>query len=292
MTHALPPTVTIGDARITRIPELVADMLKPDAFFPGLAQETMSADDWRLMTGQAEAPAILKIPVHSWLVQIDGLTVLIDTGVGNGKTRAYSKTFSQCDNPFLERLAAAGVAPADVDLVLITHIHTDHVGWNTRLEHGRWVPTFPHARHVFAQADLDFFEHVAPADRRVIYEDSVLPIIEAGLADIIPNDGALIAGLFTFIPTPGHTAGHMAIALTSAGEEAIFTGDAMHNPIQVGRPALGCVFCADKPQAEATRRHLLERAADTGATLFTAHFPGSSAGRVTRDGTGFIWQAL
>jgi glyoxylase-like metal-dependent hydrolase (beta-lactamase superfamily II) len=289
---SLPSPITLGRARITRIPEMVVDMMAPNAFFPDLDAEVLSPDDWRLMTGQAEPPAMLSIPVHSWLVELDGLTVLIDTGAGNGKTRDYSKVFTNLNNPFLERLAEAGVTPDDVDLVLMTHLHTDHVGWNTRLDGDRWVPTFPKARYVFAKAEQEFFETTAPANRRVIYEDSVLPVIEAGLAETIPAEGAVINGLFTFIPTPGHTAGHMAISLTSEGKQALFTGDVMHSPIQVGRPALSCVFCIDKAQAETTRRSVLNEAADTGATLFTAHFPGNSMGHIRRSDSGFSWQPL
>jgi len=171
----------------------------------------------------------------------------------------------------------------------------DHVGWNTRLDNGRWVPTFPNARYVFSRVEREFFDTPAGESRRMVFDDSVLPVIDAGLADEVgPEGGEYLPGI-RFHPTPGHSAGHMSIEIESAGAHALFSGDVWHHPIQVYRPAWSSVFCADKHRATVSRRWVLDRAVETGATVFTPHFAGTSAGVVSAlaqsDG-GFAWRFL
>ncbi|WP_460909338.1 MBL fold metallo-hydrolase [Paraburkholderia jirisanensis] len=232
------------------------------------------------------------LSIHTWVVRHEGRTILVDTASGNHKNRPFSALFHQLDTPYLARLEAAGVRPEEVDLVLLTHLHVDHVGWNTRLEEGRWVPTFPNARYVLPTAEREFFDTPAGEKRLMVFEDSVLPVINAGLVDEIGVGGGEYLPGIVFHPTPGHCVGHMSIEVTSAGETALFTGDVWHHPLQVYQPGWSSVFCADKERANVSRRWVLERAARTGATVFTPHFAGSSAGTVQADADGFRWTFL
>ena len=252
--------------------------------------------------------------VHSWLVRLPGRTVLIDTATGNGKSVPTVPRFNHLDEPFLARLAAAGVRPDDVDLVLLTHLHVDHVGWNTRRDGGRWVPTFRKARHIFSRTEQRYAEKLArerpapdlpPAALGLadhpplagVYEASVKPVIAAGLAEAIDIGGTDIDGTdigdgFSFHATPGHSIDHASIRLRSKGQEAWFLGDVMHHPLQVYRPDLRSVYCEFPEPARASRQRMLEAAADSGATCFTTHFAESSAGHVTRRGKRFGWKFL
>jgi glyoxylase-like metal-dependent hydrolase (beta-lactamase superfamily II) len=180
--------------------------------------------------------------------------------------------------------------PVAVDYVLCTHLHVDHVGRNTRLQDGRWVPAFPHARYVFSRAEYEHWSGPAGKDgpNGGVYEDSVLPVVEAGLAEIIDGAGE-VADSLVLLPTPGHTAGHLAVPLAANGDEALFTGDLMHNPLQVYRPEWNSVFCEDVEAARISRPWALEHAAERQATVFTAHFGGSSAGHVQRKSERFAW---
>jgi glyoxylase-like metal-dependent hydrolase (beta-lactamase superfamily II) len=268
-----PFTCRIGEMKITRIDEtefgLPASRLYPD-FDAGDQQVTLRT--------------------HLWVVEKDKRLIVVDTGIGNGKSRPFSALFDQLGNPVLERFEAAGFERSRVDYVLLTHLHVDHVGWNTHWQNGRWTPVFEHAQHVFGERERAFFETPQAEPRLMVYEDSVLPLIDAGLTRSVPDEGAVIKEGIRFLPTFGHSAGHMAIEMTSQGETAIFSGDVMHSPLQVPRPEWSSVFCLDPAQARASREWLLTRAADHDATLFTAHFPETSAGKVKRAKDGFEWK--
>jgi len=187
------------------------------------------------------------------------------------------------------------VKPEDVDYVLHTHLHVDHVGWNTRLVGGRWVPTFPNARHVFARAEEDYYS--SPASHNDVnvpslgvFEDSVAPIIASGQVERIGDAGGAFLDHFVFRPSKGHSIGHMSIELRSGDEEALFSGDVMHHPLQVVRPDWNSVFCEWQDEARASRRWALEHAAERRLLFFTPHFAESSAGYVTRHGDRFDWR--
>jgi glyoxylase-like metal-dependent hydrolase (beta-lactamase superfamily II) len=230
------------------------------------------------------------LSVHTWVVKRGGLTLLVDTGIGNGKNRPFSARFDRLQTPFIERLAHAGVQPDDVDYVLLTHLHADHVGWNTHQVDGKWVPTFRRAKYVFPKAENDFFATRAGANRRMVYEDSVLPVIEANQAMLVPETGGEFLDGIVFHPTPGHSIGHMTIEMRSNGQDVLFCGDVMHHPLQVYRPEWSSTFALDESRARASRRWLLNHAADRKALLFTAHFPESSVGQVARKADGFAWR--
>lgn len=282
-------TYQIGDARITKVTETLLQGLTPSFLYADWNDEVLQEQP-QLSSLLDDTGTSIVLSVHTWVVEWAGQVFLIDTGIGNGKERPFSKLFHQLETPFLERLAAIGIAPEDVDHVLLTHLHADHVGWNTRLVDGRWLPTFDNARYVMPQGDLDFFATPTGDSRRMVYDDSVAPIIAAGQAVAISTEGGSYLDAFRFHPTPGHCRGHMSISFSSQGETALFTGDVMHTPIQLYRPEWNSVFCHEQVQARQARQWLLNYAADHDATLFTAHFPDTSVGRVSRGGRGFDWQ--
>jgi glyoxylase-like metal-dependent hydrolase (beta-lactamase superfamily II) len=236
----------------------------------------------------------LLLSIHSWLVRDRGRTILIDTGAGNGKIRPDAPYFDHLDTPYLEQLRAAGCEPEDIDYVLLTHLHVDHVGWNTKFENGRWVPTFPNARYIFARAEYDYFTDPQNRDSDptsfAVQKDSVDPVIEAGLADMIDVDGSEAIEGFTFYPTHGHSIAHASIIFQSGTETALFAGDVMHHPLQVFKPEWNSVFCAFPEAAQTSRAWALAFAADHQVTFFSSHFPASSAGSVERDKSGFRWK--
>ena len=280
----------VGDATITKVIEKQFSM-KAAALFPDFDPAVIDEHrEWLAGTHLDAAQQSFILSIHTWVVRRGGQTILVDTACGNHKERSFSSIFHQLNTPYLERLAQVGVRPEDVDVVLLTHLHVDHVGWNTSLRDGLWVPTFPNARYVLATVEREFFDTPAGQSRRMVFEDSVLPVIQAGLTDEIgPQGGEYLPGIH-FHPTPGHSVGHMSIELESAGERALFTGDVWHHPIQAYRPHWSSMFCADRSGAERSRRWVLNRAANTGAMLFTPHFAGTSAGTVLRDGERFAWR--
>jgi glyoxylase-like metal-dependent hydrolase (beta-lactamase superfamily II) len=193
----------------------------------------------------------------------------------------------------MDNFAKAGLKVEDIDYVLCTHLHVDHVGWNTRLDNGRWVPTFPNAKYVFSRADRDYFDPArgeggkSDAHARV-FNDSVLPILEAKQEMLV--DGSMALGDHLSIePAPGHSPGHVLITLKSKGAEALFTGDIMHNPIQIHHPQWSSAFCSDPDEARRTRRRVLEHAAATGSLLYPQHFAGPHIGRVAERAGGFVY---
>jgi len=200
--------------------------------------------------------------------------------------------FDMLDNPVLERLEAAGFKREKIDYVLLTHLHVDHVGWNTHWQDGRWAPVFPNATYVFGERERDFFATPDGASRAMVFDDSVLPVIQAGQARVVPDAGDEILDGIRFLPTFGHSIGHMAIEIRSRGETAIFSGDVMHSAVQVHRPEWNSTFCLDQEQARASRQRLLAYAAEKGATVFAAHFAQTSAGTVMRNDNSFEWRYL
>lgn len=286
----------IGDVTIQKVLEqslnnvpkgFVYPTAKPKDF-EGIAERLANVD---LEDNQAD----LVQSVHTWVVRTPRHLVLIDTGSGNHKQRPLNPLFHEQNIPFLERLREeAGVEPADVDYVFNTHLHVDHSGWNTVLDNERWVPTFPNARYVFPRREAEYYgspasHNEANVPSRGVFEDSVLPVIEAGLVDFVEPDGGDYLDNFKFIPTPGHSIGHMSIQLTWGNEKAIFGGDVLHHPIQVLKPYLNTVFCEFPGDAAASRERILRGLADDQALYCATHFAGSSAGYVTRADHGYSW---
>jgi len=285
----------IGHLTVTKIEEQVIPGIPPGYLYPNLSAEAFAALEPALASHDLGATrSDFNVAVHTWLVRTPKHTILVDTGSGNHKEHPQNPLFHRLDLPYLKRLADAGVRREDVDYVFNTHLHVDHVGWNTVLEKDKWVPTFPNARYVMPAAERDYY--ASPASHNDVnipslgtFEDSVLPILEAGLADFIGPEGGLVLDDFRFVPTPGHSIGHMSIQFASKGQNAIFAGDVMHSPLQVLRPDINSVFCEFLDQATASRGKILEHVADHDALYFATHFAGPSVGRITRKEGAYQW---
>jgi glyoxylase-like metal-dependent hydrolase (beta-lactamase superfamily II) len=232
------------------------------------------------------ARSTVRLAIQSHVVRIGGATILVDTCVGEHKERPQRPDWHRRNGTeFLQRLAAAGCSPEDVDIVFCTHLHADHVGWNTRLESGRWTPTFPNARYLVGKVELAFWQDAAAGSGGInhgSFADSVLPILEAGLIATVAADEQIIDGA-TIVPIPGHTAGQIGLEIAqNSGPDLLLCGDAIHSPIQITRPEWSSFICHDKAQAETTRRSLIERAATDGLLLLPAHLRAAPAMGVKR----------
>jgi glyoxylase-like metal-dependent hydrolase (beta-lactamase superfamily II) len=282
--------IGIGNLEVMRIEESHGPGFSPQMMFPDLPPEALERHrDWMVPRYYNPQLNAFVSSIHSWLIRTSHHTVLIDTCVGNHKDRPEFPRFNRLDVPWLDRLAAAGVTPEQVDFVMCTHLHVDHVGWNTRLDNGRWVPTFPRAKYLFGRRE---FEHWtgegAPAMGGRVIGDSVLPIVEAGLSHLV-DDGYCLDDALTVEPTHGHTAGHVMIRARSGGATGLFIGDAMHNPIQCCYPDVNSAFCEDQDAARATRRHILGESAEHGHLLLPTHFGAPHVGRVQAEGDAFVF---
>jgi glyoxylase-like metal-dependent hydrolase (beta-lactamase superfamily II) len=235
---------------------------------------------------------VLLLCFQSYVVKTPHHTILIDSCIGNDKPRPQRPKWNmKTDDTYLRGLNAAGFAVDDIDFVMCTHLHVDHVGWNTRLENGRWVPTFPKARYLFAKQEYDhWFAENAKAEIPP-FADSVLPVVEARRHELVGNDHQ-IGDHVRILPTPGHTPGHIAITMGRGKDDAVFSGDLMHSPLQTLYPELSIKFDVDPAAAAKTRRSLLERYCDTDTLCCTAHFPSPSVGKIKRKGSAFVCAAV
>ena len=280
-----------GSATVARVIDvdpfaLPLDFLFPDATLTALAhaRDTLGTHlDWA--NGQ------ILLAVQSHLVRIGGKTILIDACVGEHKPRpARAQWHQRTATQYLANLAAAGCAPADVDVVMCTHLHADHVGWNTRLDSGRWVPTFANARYLMSQAEIDYRAKEAaarPDADHGSFADSVLPVIERGLVTAVQAGDAIVDG-GSILALPGHAPGQIGLELAAGKDERlVFCGDAIHSPAQVFRPDWSSRFCHDGARAVVTRRALLERAAADGLRLIPAHLRAASM-HVREANGGFV----
>jgi glyoxylase-like metal-dependent hydrolase (beta-lactamase superfamily II) len=289
----------IGSATVTRIEEqLGPGSFPPDRYFTGFERRVLEENlSWLAPNHYLPETDALITSVHSWLIKTPHHNILLDACSGNHKDRHWWPRFDHLDTPFLERLAAAGARTEDIDIVLCTHLHADHIGWNTRLENGRWVPTFPNARYLFSRIENDYWDPMqhpqAPADptRSIAYTDSVLPVLEAGQAQLVDGSHAINESLL-IEPAPGHTPGHILLKLLDDQAGGVFCGDVIHHPLQVYAPHWNTQFCRDPEQARATRRGVLQYCADTGSLLFPTHFGAPHVASISqRDGrfaAGFV----
>jgi glyoxylase-like metal-dependent hydrolase (beta-lactamase superfamily II) len=229
---------------------------------------------------------------QSYIVRTPHHTVLIDSCIGNDKPRPLRPKWNmKTDDTYMRALDAAGFSVNDIDFVMCTHLHVDHVGWNTRLQNGRWVPTFPKARYVFAKGEYDYWTEQNAKAEVPPFADSVLPVVEAKKAEIVKNDFSL-GDHARILPTPGHTPGHVAFTFGKGKDDVVFGGDLMHTPLQTLYPELSPKFDVDPKQSAVTRRSFLERYCDTDTLCCTAHFPSPSSGRIKRKGNGFVCEMM
>jgi glyoxylase-like metal-dependent hydrolase (beta-lactamase superfamily II) len=282
----------VGQARIARVEETYGPTFRPGDIFPDWSNATLAEHGhWLAPNHYDAASGLLKLSVHSWLLQIGKQKILIDTCCGNHKVKPARPFWHMLDLPFLERLAAAGARPDEIDFVMCTHLHHDHVGWNTQLRDGRWVPTFPNARYVFSRPDFEYYRILdadpekGPAESGT-FRECVLPIVEAGRADLVSGPHRLNEYL-EILPAPGHSAGHVVFKLESDGQCAIFIGDVFHHLLQVYYPHWNFPKNSDVDQARASRRRVLEQCASTGALVLPGHVGAPFAGHIDAIGEGF-----
>jgi glyoxylase-like metal-dependent hydrolase (beta-lactamase superfamily II) len=283
----------VGDLTIHRVIEQETAFFPALDLFPKLTPELLAENrPWMKQAGAIDDSDTLILCFQSYIVTTPHHTILIDSCIGNDKPRpARPKWNMKTDDTYVRRLKAAGFSFGDIDYVMCTHLHVDHVGWNTWLENGRWVPTFPNARYVFAKGEFDYWTEQNAGAEVPPFVDSVLPVVEARKAEIVQNDFS-IGDHARILPTPGHTPGHVAFAFGKGKDDAIFAGDLMHTPLQTHYPELSPKFDVDPAQAAVTRRNFLERYCDTDTLCCTAHFPSPSSGKILRRGDGFTCEAV
>ena len=283
----------IGQMTIQRVAEFPSVPVEPTRLFPGATPEIVARGrktlDHRFIDRERD---ILVMAIQSFVLQVGERNILIDACNGNDKERGPHHYAHRLTTDWLGDLARAGLRPEDIDLVLCTHLHNDHTGWNTRLKDGKWVPTFPKAKYLISRLDFDFVGNLPPdrpeADLCLAsYQDSVLPVVAAGQAELIETDHVVGRELDRGIwmeSCPGHTPGTMLIHAESGGRRALFSGDVIHHPIQIIAPSLHIEGEYDTPEATRSRQHMLEDAADRDLTLFPAHFADPVAARVVSRG--------
>ncbi|MFE6161652.1 MBL fold metallo-hydrolase [Streptomyces sp. NPDC056486] len=282
------PAWAVGDHIVRRIDETALPARTGPWLLPGASAEVVTGTPW-LRPDFADDRGVIRLASHSFAVEADGMRVLVDTGIGNGKQRA-NPAWHNLNSDYVSRLRSAGFAPESVDLVVMTHLHTDHVGWNTRAEGDDWVPTFPNARYLTARTEWDYWAGVDMEEaRRQMFRDSVHPVRDAGLLDLVDvaDDGTDIAPGIRLLPTPGHTPGQVAVELSSRGERALVTGDSIHHPVQMSHPALCSCVDIDPELAVRTRNRVLDSLAGTSDLLLGSHFPPPTAGHVRRAGDAY-----
>src|ERR1700676_4682226 len=272
----------VGKVKITKIVEL--ETVGSTRFILPLAgNEEIQKLPW-LIPHFATEEGRLKMSIHSLVVETPSRRIVVDTGLGNDKQGRNVPTWNNRNSPFLETMTAAGFPPDSIDTVLCTHLHVDHVGWNTKLAGGKWVPTFANARYVFGRGEYEHWrDHSDQPDRAAVFNDSVKPIADAGKADLVASD-ARLSDEITLIPTPGHSPGHISLLVQSAGGEGLLTRGVAHHPPPKAHLDWSSTADSDPLQSAATRRELFSRFADTATLVIGGHF---SAGRLRRDGGAF-----
>jgi glyoxylase-like metal-dependent hydrolase (beta-lactamase superfamily II) len=284
---------TAGDLTIHRIIEQETTFLSALEMLPTLTPEVLAENRaWMQAANALDAKDVLVLCFQSYIVQTPHHTILIDSCIGNDKPRPNRPKWNmKADDTYMRALSVAGLSVGDIDYVMCTHLHVDHVGWNTRPENGRWVPTFPNARYVFGKTEFDYWTGVHAKTPVPPIEDSVMPIVEAKRHEVVGNDYQ-IGDHVRILPTPGHTPGHSAFVLGRGRDDAVFSGDLIHSPIQARYPEMSMKFDVDQAEAAKTRRSFLERFCDTDTLCCTAHFPSPSVGKIRRTGNGFSCEAV
>jgi glyoxylase-like metal-dependent hydrolase (beta-lactamase superfamily II) len=278
----------VGAVTITSVVEDEIAHIPVELFFPGGTAGEVLAQGW-CIPDFADDRGNVALRVQALVVDVAGRRILVDPCVGNGKRRALPFWNDQ-QYPWLDRFASAGFDVGTVDVVVHTHLHADHVGWDTQFVDGAWQPTFTGARHLYTAAELEF-ALASVSDDEDVYGDSIAPIVAAGLADVVAPDHDLGDGL-RLVPSPGHTPGHVSLVIESAGEQALISGDFVHHPVQCAYPHWAEIGDADVEAARDTRRAMFADAAARGLLFVGTHFPTHPAGRVVTDGDAFRFEPV
>ncbi len=277
----------VGDTTITKLEEIVYPEFSD--VIPAATPDVVKKVKW-LFPHFVTPEGILSLSIHSLIVDTPGATLIVDTCIGNDRDRDPFEVMHMLSTSYMEDMVAEGYHPDGVDYVLCTHLHLDHVGWNTKLVDGKWVPTFPNASYLMSKQDLDFWGSIDANTEEdflklqlKVFDDSLQPILDAGLAKPVEGAAEVCEGV-TLVPTPGHTPGHVSVRIESAGESALITGDFIHHPIQFNDPGLVSPFDVDNDAAVATRRRMFGEYADSPTLIIGTHFAGPTAGKLVRDG--------
>jgi len=274
----------VGEVRVSKIVEL-EKLWDPTHLVPQATREVVLQHDWALGPFADAETGDVRVSFHSFGLQVGDEKILVDTCGGNDKIRPGSPTFHLQHTDFLDRLVAAGFPPEEVTAVVCTHLHVDHVGWNTVLDDGEWRPTFPNARYLFGETDWDHWR-VEPQIYGDVVGDSVRPVIDAGRAELVASDLRL-NDLVRLEPTPGHTPGHHSVRISSNGDDAVITGDVFHNALQIEHPDWASAPDVDPEQAAATRRRFIEHYSDDHTLILATHLGGPSSGYFRRHEHGW-----
>ena len=268
----------IGNIEILKVQESVGPTSPKFLFETASYQDIEKHHDW-LQPHFVDATGKLIMSVHSYIIKTRHHTIVVDTCIGNDKQGRHYPPWNNLQGPYLQDLAKAGVPPESVDFVFCTHLHVDHVGWNTRLQNGHWVPTFPNAKYLFNKVEYEHWEKSHEPAEKAVFDDSVLPIMQAKLAQLVSADYQIDDGL-VLESTPGHTPGHCSLDITSNGQLGVITGDMFHHPVQIAENAYSSAFDVDKPLAIVTRRKFCEKYTDRDVRILGTHFAPPSAGRI------------
>lgn len=311
MTHELTTSTypvrrwELGEVTVTQVTEEPIELGLLDGLIPGATFDAVKSIDW-LYPEYANEKGQLLWNIHTYVLQVGDSVIIVDTGVGNGKSIPVQPLWSNWDTDFLERLTAAGFPPESVDLVLCTHLHVDHVGWNTTFVDGAWRPTFPNSVHVFVRSEYEYYSGLAASkarpgeseidgvlreQARFLMEQSIKPLEEAGMVRLV-DSGMEVAPGVSYVPTPGHTPAHHSVSVRSGDEAAFITGDFIHHPVQIARPDWSSAPDYDGSASARNRQQFLESCAGSSTRVFGTHFTGSSVGTITRDGDGFRFVPL
>lgn len=279
----------VGNVEIFRIVEIWREQLDANFMLPDCTPEIVKRHEWLQPIHATEDGQIL-MSFQAFVARVGQRRIMIDTCIGNDKHR-LAPIFHKRQGDFLGDLAHAGFAPDEIDTVLCTHLHLDHVGWNTRLVNDQWVPTFPNARYLMNRTELDFMRSQLGVPHAEIdhLPDSIQPVFDAGLVDFVETSHQVCPEI-ALVPTPGHTPGHVSIHIASEGQEAIITGDLMHHPLQCAEPALKNRFCADHDRSRETRIGFLRRYQDCETMIIGSHFAEPTAGWIRADGDAWRFE--
>jgi glyoxylase-like metal-dependent hydrolase (beta-lactamase superfamily II) len=279
----------VGAVKITRVVEKDSAITYNAAapFIKQATPEAIKAIPW-LYPNFATEDGVLMLSIHALLVEAPGLRLVVDTCIGNDKRTATART--PLSTNFLEKFAETGWTREGVDMVVCTHLHLDHVGWNTMLQDGKWVPTFPNARYLIARNEMEWAAAEDDEEQQIVLSDSVKPVFDAGLAELIEPDHR-ISPEIRLVPTHGHTPGHVSVVIESEGQRGVITGDMTHHPCQLVHPDWGVFIDTDPEQATATRRRMFAEWVDQPTLVIGTHFAAPTAGWLRRDGDGYRFEA-
>jgi glyoxylase-like metal-dependent hydrolase (beta-lactamase superfamily II) len=278
----------IGDVTVSRVVESELPVPPKYAFIKQATPDALREMPW-LYPHFVTPEGAMILSIHALLVEAPGLKLVVDTCIGNDKPRGLLRGHI-LQNPFLKQIADAGFPREAVDMVVCTHLHVDHVGWNTMLVDGKWLPTFPNAKYLIGKKEYEHWQKEPEGESAAIMADSVAPIFDAGLAQTVEMDHRISPEL-RLVPTPGHTPGHVSVMIESRGETAIITGDAIHHPCQFARPDWLSGYDADQAAANARRHIVFKEWADKPLLVIGTHFAAPTAGHLKRDGTAYRFEA-